>query len=109
MRCYAYCPAKAIKAGYSWIMIMMLVSSTAVGGFLLAKTAQVIPFLNNIENKALLLVAYLIYYYTFIILAHKVFQMALKVPFINTIFKFTTITPLFKRYNEQKLRLLTNN
>jgi Pyruvate/2-oxoacid:ferredoxin oxidoreductase delta subunit len=99
MRCMAYCPTQAIEAGHSWGALLFFISylpavlwvfggivSPAIGAWLDS------PWLRWIAQYAYFLAA--------ISAAYFVFNLLVRIPFINTLFTYTTFTRVFPRYHE---------
>jgi len=99
MRCMAYCPEKAIEVSHSLgaLMITLMVifpPAWALGWAL--KTLYAGSALSNLLGVGL---EYLYKIYL-ILLLYAVFAVLIRVPAINSLFKYTTFTPLFRRYHE---------
>ncbi len=105
MRCMAFCPEKAIEASHSFAVFLCWITFLPVN-------ATFLPYLMEFENQlfgvgselhiwiiATLLVPLEIY------ILYYLLYFASKVPFLNTLLKFTSFTPLYRRYNDPDTKL----
>jgi len=99
MRCMAYCPVKAIEAGHSWGVLLYYISYLPLALWIFSGVVSpaVTAYLDN--GWVRLIVQY-IYYLAAICLAYSVFNLLIRIPFINTLFTYTTLTRIFPRYHE---------
>ena len=103
MRCMAYCKKEAIIAGHSWGMILFYITSVPLNFFLLQKTN--LFAVMGIENFWLKQTVEMIYAIPAIIVSYWIFWILIQIPFINTLFTYTTFTRYFRRYHEPETRL----
>ena len=100
MRCMNFCPEEAVEASHLLAVGLYYLISVPVGVLLLNWLAGFIPFLEKIGNA---LFEYLLQYaYTLFAfyLAYLVFNRLVRVPLINKIFTFFTLTRFYRRYHE---------
>ena len=86
MRCMAYCPARAIEAGHSWAALLYCVAYLA---FSLTCIGWAGSWLLQFALFAALIFA-----------TYPLFFLVTRIPFINTLFKYTTLTRIYPRYHE---------
>ncbi|MBN2420434.1 MAG: EFR1 family ferrodoxin [Deltaproteobacteria bacterium] len=103
MRCMAYCKNKAIIAGHSWGVMLFYITSVPLNFFLLKKTELLAAI--GIENFWLKQAAEMIYVIPAIIVTYWIYWVIIQIPFINTLFAYTSFTRYFRRYHEPETRL----
>jgi ferredoxin len=105
MRCMAYCPLKAIEAGHSIFIILYFVTSIPVAVYamnLVASAGDVYQVLDSpwirliIQYPYILLSTWLVY----VVLIHL-----MRIPLINKLFTYSTLTHLYRRYHEPDTKL----
>jgi hypothetical protein len=96
----AYCPQGAIEAGHSWGIILYLVTSLPAAAFVFGLLGPASPFLESIDGIWTRRVIRLVYTYASLFLCYAVFNLAVRIPVINTLFTWTTLTRLYRRYHE---------
>lgn len=98
----AYCPEKAVEAGHSWAAILYFVSSTGAAIYFLN---LLVPYTGSfVLNRWLLLPLKYAYLLVSMAAAYWLFSLLLRVPFINSLFTYTTFTHVFRRYHEAETK-----
>ncbi len=105
MRCMAFCPSKAVEAGQSWGALTYFLVTVPTTAFLLPLALSTVPGLevlgrDNLSTllaTAFVLPALLVFYW--------IFHQALRVPLINRLFAWTTLTHWWRHYHEPDTRL----
>lgn len=110
MRCMGYCPRTAIEAGHSWGIVLTLTTSVPAIMYLLAHWSQLAagthaPHLWASASLARVAVESVLFYYPSLIISYLVFDALIRVPTINTLFTYTTLTHFYRRYHEPGTRL----
>jgi len=93
MRCMAYCPREAVEVSHSLSVIMGVLTT-------IFPSVLVILLLGKRIPPAVLAIASYAAYLAVTFSLYAVFAAAIRIPAINTVFKWTTFTPLFRRYHE---------
>lgn len=103
MRCMAYCKKEAIIAGHSWGVILFYITSVSLNYYLLQNTDLLAA--TGIENYWLKQTVEMIYVIPAIIISYWIYWLLVQIPFINTLFAYTSFTRYFRRYHEPETRL----
>ncbi len=102
MRCMAFCPQKAVEVGHSWAVILYLIITIPVATYFLAAVGGSVPGILNSWIKGLV---HFLYIYPAIFISYYLFYFLTRIPVINTIFTYTTLTHIFRRYHEPDTKL----
>ena len=105
MRCMAFCPKRCVEAGHSFAAIMFYVGSIPLWAYLLdAVVARYEWFAPsaNLWTEALL---YIVYSIAVMFVSYAVLDVIVRVPLINRIFTYTTLTSVYRRYHEPSTKL----
>jgi Pyruvate/2-oxoacid:ferredoxin oxidoreductase delta subunit len=100
MRCMNFCPEEAVEASHLLAVGLYFLISVPFGVVLTNWLAGFIPFLDTIGNA---LFQYLLQYaYTLFAfyLAYLLFNWLVRIPLVNKIFTFFTLTRFYRRYHE---------
>jgi len=100
MRCMAYCPRKAIEAGQSWAVLLYFITTLPVAAYLFIWLGASIPALAALDNRAGRLIIALVYLYVSLFVSYLVFNLLVRIPIVNSLFAWTTLTRFYRRYNE---------
>lgn len=100
MRCMAYCPHQAIEVGHSWAALLYYLTSIPAGTRLLSWLAGRFPALRAVEGALLSSLLDYAYLLLAIYLAYLLFSLLLRIPPVNHLFTYTTLTRLYRRYHE---------
>jgi Pyruvate/2-oxoacid:ferredoxin oxidoreductase delta subunit len=93
MRCMAFCPREAVEVSHSLSVIMGVLTT-------ICPSILVVLLLGKRIPPAVLAVASYATYLAVTFSLYAVFAAAIRIPAVNTVFKWTTFTPLFRRYHE---------
>ena len=105
MRCMAFCKKEAILAGHSWGVILYFITSVPFIMILLRKTkflSFILPFTKDFWLNQIIEMIYII---PALLISYWIFWLLIQIPFINTLFAYTTFTRYFRRYHEPETRL----
>jgi len=105
MRCMAYCPRKAIEAGHSWAVMLYFITTVPVAVYLFDWLGATVPALAAVDSRIVRLMVSLAYLYTSLFLSYLVFNLLVRIPFVNNLFAWTTLTRFYRRYNEPDTRV----
>lgn len=97
-RCMAYCPRHAVEAGHSWAVLLYFAASIPAGWFAATWLSGWHPWLQWLGLIPIKLVS--------IAAAYLLFWWLLRVPAINALFTWTTLTHFYRRYHEPQTRLI---
>lgn len=103
MRCMAYCKKEAIIAGHSWGVLLFLITSVPLNFLLLRKTDLFSAM--GIENFWLKQTVEMVYVIPAIIISYWIYWLLIQIPFVNTLFTYTSLTRYFRRYHEPETSL----
>ena len=98
MRCMAFCKKRAIEAGHSWAIILYYITSIPVAVYFLSWLAGLFPAAPLLENSLLQKLLYLIYFYPSVFISYYAFYLLNRIPFINDLFTYTTLTHILFLY-----------
>ncbi len=107
MRCSAFCPLNAIEAGHSWGVILYFIAGVPVLAYLFSWLNGQLLGIENLEGHWINDILNLMYYYPAIFISYYIFYALLRIPLINWIFTYTTMThlPMWGRYREPNTKL----
>jgi len=105
MRCMNFCPKNAIEAGHSWAVILYFVAAIPVSDYVLNWLGSMMPWLASLNRAGIGMLLQYGYMLLAISAAYLIFTLAIKVPAINRLFAFTTLTHYYRRYHEPETRL----
>jgi len=103
MRCMAYCKKEAIIAGHSWGVLLFFITSVPINFLLLRKTGLFAAM--GIENLWVKQIIEMVYVIPAIIISYWIYWLLIRIPFVNTLFTYTSLTRYFRRYHEPETRL----
>ncbi len=105
MRCMAYCPEKAVEAGHSWAVILGYFTGLPVSVYFFKWLVDVSPAAASIDRAWLREILQYLYFYPALFLLYYLFSLLIRIPVINTLFTYTTLTHIYRRYHEPDTRL----
>ncbi len=104
MRCVAFCPERAVQAGHSWGVVLYFVAANAS---LMAALNRLAPGL--ISSDILNGWTGTLIEYPFILLSlaisYAVFSLLVRIPPVNALFAWTTLTRFYRRTRDPETRL----
>ena len=105
MRCMAWCPHQAIEASQSLMLIFIFFFSMPVAHWIIQHIAPYWPGTFYPSNYWLLRLLDTVLWLLLIIFGYRLFHFLQRYKSVNTIFKYTTPTFLFRRYHEPETKL----
>ena len=105
MRCMGYCPEKAIEAGHSWAAVLVYVTTIPVSMYLMNWLVGMVPGAEVMNRPWILQLLNFIYIYPSLFISYMIFSVLLRIPFVNTLFTYTTLTHIYRRYREPGAKL----
>jgi ferredoxin len=103
LRCMAFCKKEAIMAGHSWGIILFFITSIPFNYLLLRRTDLFAHM--GIASFSVKQTIEMVYVIPAIIISYWIYWLLIQVPFINTLFTYTSLTRYFRRYHEPETRL----
>ncbi len=105
MRCMSFCPQKAVEAGHSWGVVLYYITMVPIGVYLLTKLGMTVSGGIEIKDYWLTQLIQFAYIYPSLFISYFIFHYLIRIPFINTLFTYTTLTHIYKRYKEPGTKL----
>jgi len=105
LRCMGYCKKKAVEAGHSWAILLYFLSSVPVISYLLYRLHEMyykIPTLGYFLPYTTILIIDCI---AALVLSYLVFWYLIRIPVVNTVFTYTTLTHYYRRYHQPETKL----
>lgn len=100
-----YCRKKAVEAGHSYILLHTFIMAVPVVANITTGWTNAIGDILGINNDWLMVLVEALYYIPALFLSYWVFWMSIRIPAVNTIFSFTTLTHYFKRFHDPETRV----
>jgi len=104
MRCMGYCPAKAVEAGQSWLVLLWFITTIPAGAWFFSWLVARYPGTAALEGWVTINLLNLLYLYPSLFLSYAVFHWLLRIRQVNALFTYTTFTHLYPRYHEPETR-----
>ena len=105
MRCMAYCPKSAIEVSHSFAVL----AGMAMSFYPPVLAAWVFSVMPGLRETAPGKIGFQVSMYAFwlgiLMLVYVLFWVLTRNPAVNRVFKYTTLTPLFRRYHEPDTRV----
>ncbi len=105
MRCMAYCPEQAVEAGHSWAILLYYLSSFSVVVLVTNGVLRHLPWGGLLSGDWSLLVLQYPAYFLSLWAAYWVFWWLVRIPPVNALFAYTTLTRVYRRYHEPETKL----
>jgi Pyruvate/2-oxoacid:ferredoxin oxidoreductase delta subunit len=105
MRCMAYCPKRCVEAGHSIAAIMFYITMTPVSVYLLGEVSARYQWFEPSANGWTAAFMHIMYSIISILAVYAALDVMLRVPIINRIFTYTTLTFVYRRYHEPSTKL----
>jgi len=105
LRCMGYCKKQAVETGHSWAVLLYFITAIPITTWVLrwlAKTFYIFPIIRDYWIQTLISIVYI---YPAIMIAYFIFWWLIRIPFINTLFRYTTFTRWYRRYHEPNTKL----
>jgi len=100
-----YCKKQAIETGHSWAVILYFITAVPVTVWLLAWLHDHIPGFPVVEGYWTQGLISFVYFFPAMIISYFIFWWLIRIPFLNTIFRYTTFTRWYRRYHEPETKL----
>ena len=100
-----FCGKKAVEAGHSWAILLYYLASVPVLSYLMYRLNAVYDKLPKLGYIFPLTVFYFIDFFTALLLSYWVFWYLIRIPIINAIFSYTTLTHYYRRYHQPETKL----
>lgn len=105
LRCMGYCNKKAIQAGHSWAVAIYYITAVPVVFWISVWLHEQFPQVPRISNYWLNELLTVFYFFPALMIAYRIFWYLIRIPIINTLFTYTTLTRVFRRYREPETKL----
>lgn len=104
MHCMGFCPERAIEASHSWAIVLVKLMSISVIAYLIGAAGNRLPFLAEVNHSWFNRIFHLIDVYVVIGLSYYLFHFLTRIPVINRLFAYSTLTRIYRRYHEPSTR-----
>ena len=105
MRCMAYCPQRAIEVNHPWAIYLGWLTMFPVSTGLFRLICKFLPESIKTISFWKLDIFNLIYYFCVIFISYYILFALTKIPFINKIFTYSTLTYIYRRYHEPNTKI----
>lgn len=105
MRCMAFCPKKAVEAGHSWAVILFLIISIPASVYILSFLTALLPGTSILREDWVAYLINFIYIYPAIFISYYFFSLLMRIPAVNSLFTYTTLTHYYRGYQEPGTKL----
>lgn len=105
MRCMGYCPQQAVEASQPLAVILGYLTAVPASFYLLKWVTGLIPGINQAVSYWPGTVINYAYFLLSVYLAYRLFNWLIRIPLINILFTYTTLTHYYRRYHEPGTRL----
>jgi hypothetical protein len=105
MRCMSFCPTQAVEAGHSWLIILYMITSVPIATYLFAWLGGLFPGSLIMDGHWIREIINFIYIYPALFISYYIFDLLLRIPVINSIFTYTTLTHIYRRSHEPDTKL----
>ncbi len=100
MRCMGYCPKEAVQAGHSWAVILYFITVIPFAQYLLTVLVTYLPGAQAIRGTWAMNVIQYPFFLLSLMGAYALFWLATRIPAVNAVFAYTTLTRAYRRYHE---------
>ena len=105
MRCMGYCPEKAIEAGHSWAVVLYFITTIPVSMYLINWLVGFAPGAEALNKPWVHEAVNFVYIYPALFISYMIFSVLLRIPVVNSLFTYTTLTHIYRRYHEPEAKL----
>ncbi len=105
LRCMGYCKKRAVEAGHSWAILLYFITAVPVITWLIKRLHKAYPVFPLVENYWLDQLINAAYFFPALMMSYWLFWYLIRIPVINTVFTYTTLTRYFRRYHEPETKL----
>jgi len=96
----AYCPRQAIEAGHSGGALLYFATTIPVSVYLLNWAIGAVPALAALDNGVVRWLIEYPYRLATFFFAYLLFTWLVRIPAVNALFTYTTLTHFYRRYHE---------
>jgi Pyruvate/2-oxoacid:ferredoxin oxidoreductase delta subunit len=100
MHCMGYCPEEAVQAGHSWAVILYFITVIPFAQYLLNSLVTVLPGAEMIRGTWGMNVIQYPFFLVSLAAAYVLFWLLTRIPAVNAVFAYTTLTRAYRRYHE---------
>jgi hypothetical protein len=100
-----YCRKRAVEAGHSWAILLYFIVSVPLVSYLLYRFNSMYNKISGLDQAVVYELIYFIDFFVLLFLSYRVFWYLIKIPFVNTLFTYTTLTRYYRRYHQPETRL----
>jgi ferredoxin len=105
LRCMGYCKKRAIEAGHSWAVLLYFITAIPATTWFLAWLHETFPVLPVITEYWTLTIFSILYVFPAMMISYFIYWWLIRIPFVNTFFRYTTLTRWYRRYHEPETKL----
>ena len=105
LRCMGYCPRQAIEAGHSWAVLLYYITSIPVITYLLVWVRGTFPAIPAVDNYWVLALLDILCFFPSLIISYWAFWWLIRIPMVNRIFTFSTLTHYYRRYHQPETKV----
>jgi Pyruvate/2-oxoacid:ferredoxin oxidoreductase delta subunit len=104
LRCMGYCRKRAVEAGHSWAILLYFLASVPAVSYLLYRLNSMYNKIPGPDQAVIYELIYYIDFFVLLFLSYWVFWYLVRIPFVNTVFTYTTLTRYYRRYHQPEIR-----
>ena len=105
LRCMGYCNKRAAEAGHSWAFLLYFLGSVPVMSYLVYRLKEMYDKIPNLGDYFPYEIINFIDFIIVLLLSYWVFWYLIRIPMVNTVFTYTTLTRYYRRYHQPGTRL----
>jgi Pyruvate/2-oxoacid:ferredoxin oxidoreductase delta subunit len=105
LRCMGYCNKKAVEAGHSWAILLYFLGTVPVISYLLYRLHEMYYKIPKLGYFLPYIIIYFIDWIAALFLSYWVFWYLVRIPMVNTVFTYTTLTRYYRRYHQPETKL----
>jgi Pyruvate/2-oxoacid:ferredoxin oxidoreductase delta subunit len=105
LRCMGYCNKRAVEAGHSWAILLYFLGSVPLLSYLMYRLHEIHYKIPTLGYFLPLIQIYFIDWITALLLSYWVFWNLIRIPMVNKVFTYTTLTHYYRRYHQPQTKL----
>ncbi|MBF0291540.1 MAG: (4Fe-4S)-binding protein, partial [Nitrospinae bacterium] len=105
MRCMAFCPKRCVEAGQSFAVMLFYLTTVPVWAYLLDAVVARYAWFEPSANMWTAALIYIVYSIAATFVSYAILDVIVRVPLINRLFTYTTLTYVYRRYHEPSTKL----
>jgi Pyruvate/2-oxoacid:ferredoxin oxidoreductase delta subunit len=106
MRCISFCPEEAVEAGHSWAVIAYFITAVPVAQYLVNALAGRLPGVEILGTTWAAMIVQYPFFLISLVVAYALFYLVTRIPAVNALFAYTTLTRVYRRYHEPDTRIV---